>query len=62
MPVCTMPPESCMAQHAMPATVSTAATIMATFKPLPPQVPRLGSAAVEAAETFSVIVGLPYTR
>ena len=62
MPVCTMPPESCTAQQAMPATVMTAATAMATVSPRPPQVSRLGFVAVGAAVTFSVIIGLPYTR
>ena len=36
MPVWTMPPESCTAQSAMPATVSTAPTPMPTVRPFPP--------------------------
>ena len=62
MPVCTMPPESCTAQHAMPATVTIAATAMAAVRPFPPQETRAGLPdAAEAAETFSVIAP-PYTR
>ena len=65
MAVCTMPPESCTIQRAMPMAAITAETMMPTVAPLPPLAAGAeGALTAPAVETFSVISvsPLPYTR
>ncbi len=50
MPVCTMPPESCIAQSTRPATTTTADTPMAMFSPRPPHATALALAASRVFE------------